>query len=90
MGNNTSDLKSPLISIDSKDVYVLYYNEATRSTPGFLPTYERLMDLLKNNYDSYQALSLNVMSEVKGHWPRRRSSSCAGAKLLSKMSSRNF
>ncbi|KAF2248267.1 hypothetical protein BU26DRAFT_519989 [Trematosphaeria pertusa] len=53
MGDNTSDLQSLYVSADSKDLYVLYYNETTRSMPEFLSTYERLMDLLKNNNDSY-------------------------------------
>jgi hypothetical protein len=66
MGNNAGDLQSLYISADSKDLYVLYYNEATRSTPEFLSTYERLIDLLKNNNDCYWVIVVDcdVGSEI--------------------------
>lgn len=79
MGNNASDLQSLCISADSKDLYMLYYNEATRSMPEFLSTYERLMDLLKNNNDSYWVIVVDcdvgsqrplvkaLIQQVRGH-----------------------
>lgn len=79
MGNNASDLQSLYTSADSKDLYVLYYNEATRSMPEFLSTYERLMDLLKNNNDSYLVIVVDcdvgsqrslvkaLIQQVRGH-----------------------
>ncbi|KAH6714673.1 hypothetical protein BKA61DRAFT_673999 [Leptodontidium sp. MPI-SDFR-AT-0119] len=79
IGNNASDLQSLYSNADSKDLYVLYYNEATRAMPEFLSTYKRLMDLLKNNNDSYlitvvdcdvgsqRQLAKALIQQVRGH-----------------------
>lgn len=79
MGNNTSALQTLYITADAKDLYVLYYNEATRSMPEFLSTYGRLMDLLRNKNDSYlvivvdcdvgsqRPLNKALIQQVRGH-----------------------